>query len=291
MITKEVKTYDFNKPEKISKDQLRNLQILHENFARITTVDWSAMLRSVVQVKLVNVSQAVFSEVSASWAEFSCIGVLDISPLTGNMVVFISPDFIFALVDRLLGGQGRKPNKIREFTDLEQMLIRRLFNVLLQAVRETWHALIKLDPKVEEIETNAQFIQSFSPNESVLLCEYTAQFNDVEGKIDSVVSFISLEELLPKLSAEHMMKMGVAGGGRIGEKGVMDIEMPLIVGFPGFVLGLQQILSLKKGDIIDTRVPVQDKVMVWINNKPIFKGKLGRCDDKLAVKVLDRVVF
>ncbi len=290
MVTKEVKTYDFNKPEKISKDQLRNLQILHENFARIATVEWSAMLRSVVQVRLVNVSQAVFNEVSAVWSEFSCIGVLDIAPLTGNMVVFISPDFIFALVDRLLGGQGRKPNKVREFTELEQMLIRRLFNVLLQAVRETWHALIKLNPKVEEVETNAQFIQSFSPNESVLLCEYTAQFNDVEGKIDTVVSFISLEELLPKLSAEHMMKMGVSGEGRIGEKGVMDIEMPLIAGFPGFVLGLQQVLSLKEGDIIDTRLPIQDKVMVWLNNKPLFKGKLGLFDDKLAVKVLERVI-
>ena len=286
LITKEIKTYDFNKPEKVSKDQLRNLQILHENFARIATVEWSAMLRSVVQVRLEDVAQSIFSEVVSNWEGFSCIGVVNISPLEGNMVVFISPEFIFSLVDRLLGGQGRKPLKIREFTDLEQMLIKRLFGVILQATKETWHSLINIRPELDEIETNAQFIQSFSPNEPVLLCNYSAQFNDVNGRISTVISFISLEELLPKLSAEHMLKMGVGSKGKLGEERVKDINIPLMAGF-SFILGLRQVSALKIGDIIDTRSPVEDKVNVWANNKVLFKGKLGKKDDKIAVKIID----
>ncbi len=286
-ITKEVKTYDFNKPEKVSKDQLRNLQILYENFSRVATVEWSAMLRTVVQVNLQRVSQGIYNEVISSWSGPCCIGVLGISPLEGELLVYVSPEFIFALIDRLLGGQGRVPPKLREFTELEVMLIRRLFGVVIESVKEVWHSLITLEPSLEEIETNPQFVQAFSPNEPVLTCEYNALIGDVTGKINLVISFISLEELLPRLSAQHMLKQGVEKTGKIGEKRLEDILVAIKGCFPSFLLSLSQIRKLKVGDIIDVHCPVYDKIDLWVNNKVIFKGILGKKDKKYAVKITD----
>ncbi len=287
LVSKEVKTYDFHKPEKVSKDQLRNLQILHENFARVTTVEWSAMLRTVVQVRLNSVAQALFSEVLSEWSVPSCIAVLNIPPLDGNLVVYVSPEFMFALIDRLLGGQGRPPTKIREFTELEMVLLKRLFKVVLEAVKETWHSLVVLNPSIEEIETNPQFIQAFSPNEPILHCNYVAQFGEVNGRIDLVISFISLEELLPKLSAQHMLRASAGDVRKLGQERVSDVDVPIMARFPVINLSLSQVRSLKIGDILDTRCPVEDKVDLWVNNKVLFRGKLGRKEKKRAVKIMD----
>ncbi len=291
MITKEVKTYDFNKPEKISKDQLRNLQILHENFSRVATVEWSAMLRTVVQVRLESVSQTPFGEVMAGWSVPSCIGIWDIPPLEGQMVVCVSPEFMFSLIDRLLGGQGRGAPKIRDFTELELVLIRRLFKVVSGAIKEVWHSLVNLEPNLAEIESNPQFVQSFSPNEPVLFCDYSAVIGDVTGKISLVVSFISLEELLPKLSAQHMLRARAKGEERLGEERVRDVDVPLVVTFPPIQLSLSQVRRLKPGDVIDVRTPVSDKVHVQVNDRLLFKGILGRVEKKRAVKLVSVVTY
>ncbi len=291
MITKEVKTYDFNKPEKISKDQLRNLQILHENFSRVATVEWSAMLRTVVQVRLESVSQTPFGEVMAGWSVPSCIGIWDIPPLEGQMVVYVSPEFMFSLIDRLLGGQGRGAPKIRDFTELELVLIRRLFRVVSGAIKEVWHSLVNLEPNLVEIESNPQFVQSFSPNEPVLFCDYSAVIGDVSGKISLVVSFISLEELLPKLSAQHMLRARAKGEARLGEERVKDVDVPLVVTFPPIQLALSQVKRLKPGDVIDVRTPVSDKVHVQVNDRLLFKGVLGRVEKKRAVKLVSVVTY
>jgi len=289
LISKEVRTYDFHKPEKVSKDQLRNLQILHENFARLATVEWSAMLRTVVQVRLNSVAQMLFNEVLSEWSIPSCIGVINIPPLDGNAVVYVSPEFMFALIDRLLGGQGRVPTKIREFSELEMVLLRKLFKVILEGIREVWHSLIVLNPSIEEMETNPQFIQAFSPNEPILHCNYIAQFGEVNGRIDLVMSFISLEELLPKLSVQHMLRVDAGEVMKLGQDRISDIKISLISTFPVINLSLSQIRSLKVGDLLDTRCPVQDKVDVWVNNKILFRGKLGRRDRRRAVKIENTV--
>ncbi len=288
LVSRSVRTYDFHKPEKVSKDQLRNLQLLHENFARITTVEWSAMLRTVVQVRLNSVSQGLFNEILSQWSIPSCIGVLNIPPLQGNLVVYISPEFMFALIDRLLGGQGRTPAEIREFTDLEIVLVKRLFRVVLEAVKEVWHSVIALNPSLEEVETSPQFVQAFSPTEPVLHADYTSHFGEVRGKIDLVMSFISLEELLPKLSAQHILRAR-GGGNRLGKDKIAEVDLPLVVAFPVIALSLSQVKKLKAGDILDTRCPVEDKVDVWVRNKVLFRGKLGRKGNKKAVKI-DQIV-
>jgi len=285
LISKEVRTYDFHKPEKVSKDQLRNLQILHENFARFTTVEWSAMLRTVVQVRLNSVSQMLFNEVISEWNVPSCIGVIDIPPLDGNVVVYVSPEFMFALIDRLLGGQGRVPPKIREFSELEMVLLRRLFKVILGGISETWHSIIALTPSLESIETNPQFIQDFSPNDPILHCSYITQFGEVNGRIDLVMSFISLEEVLPKLSVQHMLKADVEAVTRLGVDRISGVRLPLIAKFPVLTLSLSQVRALKVGDLIDTRCPVEDKLDLWVNNKIIFRGKLGKKNKKRAIKI------
>ncbi len=286
-VSKEVKTYDFHRPEKVSKDQLRNLQILHENFARVVTVELSAMLRTVLTVRLESVSQELFNEAIEDWMSPGCIGVLEIPPLEGTMIVYISPELVFGLIDRLLGGSGKAVTLNREFTELEIVLIRKLFKVIELGVKETWHSLISLSPKLEEVEVNPQFVQIFSPNEPVLRCVYTGTLQDISGQIVLVMSFISLEELLPKLSAQHMLRLGVGGAGKLGEDRVKDVNVIFRVCFPSFLLGLKTIEEFLPGVIINTGLPVQDKVDVWVSDKVIFKGKVGRLGRKLAVRLLD----
>ncbi len=284
-ISKEVKAYDFTKPERISKDQMRNVQLLHENFTRSVTVELSALLRAVLNISLLDVSQMIYSEMVGEWSDPDCIAIIDAPPLEGNMVIEISPEFLFAAIDRLLGGDGRSQAKVREFSEIERVLLKRVFKRILDGVKDIWHTLIKLEPKLIEIEENPQFVQVFSPNEVLLRVKYMCKMGDVEGHISIGVPFIMLEPLMPKLGAQYMLRASQGQGSKMSKEHVNDMDMVLSAQFPSIIMGLSQFMALRPGHIIDLRIPVQDRIYLVANNRKLFKGKLGRQRNSLAVKI------
>src|SRR5215467_7002020 len=168
-----VTPYDFKRPERVGKEQMRALQSLHEGFGRNFGAALSALLRSIVEVKLTSVDQLTYSEFVFSLENPSCFNLLRAEPLEGNLILDVNPSILYPIIDRLLGG-GREmgPLARRPLTEIELRLVSRITNLFLDELKRAWENVLKLDLAVVRVESNPQLVQIVPPNEVVILISF-----------------------------------------------------------------------------------------------------------------------
>lgn len=164
-----ITAYDFRRPEKFSKEQIRTLSIIHETFCHIAETSLSERLRTTVEMKLTIVDQMTYEEFVQSLSVPSTIGVVNMDPLRGMAVLDIEPSPTTAIFDRLLGGKGEGLPTNRELSEVECGLIEGVYIQLLGALRESWTPVIDLRPRLAQIETMPQYAQIVPPTEMVVL--------------------------------------------------------------------------------------------------------------------------
>ncbi|MBC7240081.1 MAG: flagellar motor switch protein FliM, partial [Chloroflexi bacterium] len=182
--TRKIKVYDFRRPDKFSKDQIRGLQMIHESFARILTTNLSARVRSVVQMKVVSVDQVTYEEFTRSLFNPTVLVLFSLEPLEGTSVLEINPALMFSIIDRLLGGRGEPLKKPRELTDIEITVVKRLIDDFLLALQEAWGHIVELRLKVEGLENNPQFVQVAPPNDMTAVVTIDTKIGEVEGMMN-----------------------------------------------------------------------------------------------------------
>ena len=167
--TRKIKIYDFKRPDKFSKEQIRTVSIMHETFARLTTTSLSAQLRSMVHVHVASVDQLTYEEFIRSIPTPTTLAVINMDPLKGNAILEIDPAITFSMIDRLFGGTGQGTKVQRDLTDIEQSVMEGIIVRILANMREAWTQVIDLRPRLGQIETNPQFAQIVPPSEMVVL--------------------------------------------------------------------------------------------------------------------------
>ena len=156
---KQVKNYDFARPSKFSKEHLRTLEIIFEHFGRLLSTNLPAYLRKTVNVEVVNSEVVIYSEFSNALSNPVLLGVVGMQPLSGNIIMEMASNLGFAIVDRLLGGAGNALDKERDFSEIELTILERIFTVCVNQLQEPWENVVKVNPRLERIETNSQFAQ------------------------------------------------------------------------------------------------------------------------------------
>lgn len=199
---KKVKVYDFKRPDKFSKDQIRTLYMLHENFARLLNTYLSTNLRTLVNISVASVEQLAYEEFIRSLSNPSVIGIFNMSPLKGNVIFEINPNIAFSIIDRLFGGEGTVINKIRTLTDIEETIIRKVITKSLDNLQEAWRHVVNTEPRLEVIETNPQFTQIVPPNDMVVIVTLQTQIGQVEGLINICIPYLVLEPI--KIGRAHV---------------------------------------------------------------------------------------
>ncbi|HTU25052.1 MAG TPA: flagellar motor switch protein FliM, partial [Pirellulales bacterium] len=204
-----VSPYDFKRPERVGKEQMRALQTLHEGFGRNFSAALSALLRSIVEVKLTSVDQLTYSEFVFSLENPTCFNLLRAAPLEGNLILDINPSIVYPIIDRLLGG-GREsaPLARRPLTEIELRLVSRITNLFLAELKHAWSNVLDLDLSVERVESNPQLVQIVPPNEVVVLISFELTLGDLRGMMNLCIPFNSLERIGTKLSSNSWITYG-----------------------------------------------------------------------------------
>src|ERR1039458_9683207 len=205
---RKIKTYDFNRPNRFSKDPMRTLQMLHEIFSRGFTASVAAYLRTVAEIKVVSVTQLPFREYTMSLPRPDCIFVLKMEPLDGSFLLEINPELVLTLIDRILGGPGKAPTASRELTLIEQSVIEKILNRGMEALQEAWLKVGHFQPKLTGYETTAQFVQIVAPSEITAVIEFEVKINDVTGKMSMCIPYVVLEPIIGDLSAQKWVTVG-----------------------------------------------------------------------------------
>lgn len=196
---RKVKIYDFRRPDKFSREQIRTLQMIHETFARLAATTLSARLRSQVSVHVASVDQLTFEEFIRSIPNPATMAVINMDPLAGSAVMELVPVISFVIIDRLFGGQGEVMKLNRELTDIEMSVMEGVIVQLLGGLRESWSLLLDLRPRLGNIETNPNFAQIVPPNDMVVLITLETKVGEVEGMSNLCIPYITIEPLLEKL--------------------------------------------------------------------------------------------
>lgn len=288
-----IRQYDFKRALRFSKDQIRSLTRIHENFARLLTTHYSTMLRTYVHIEVASVDQLPFEEFIRSVATSTIVGVFSAEPLKGRYLYEIHPSVAYAMLDRFLGGPGRTNGGMFKWTEIEQSIIERLLRRSREAMRESWQQMVEIDPELEEVETNPQFLQIVSPNEIVAVITFTAKVGEGSGMINLCIPHMMLEPLMSKLSAHHMLsKAQKELSPREREellKRIHKSEVPLRVMLGEATLTLRELVELSPGDVIRLGTARDAPLPVFIDHRPKFLARPGKVKKRLAV-IIERIL-
>jgi len=194
------KIYDFKRPDKFSKEQIRTISMMHDTFSRLTTTTLTAQLRSKVQVFVASVDQLTYEEFLRTLPIPTTLAIINMEPLKGNAILEIDPAITFTMVDRLFGGPGDGHKFSHELTDIETALMEGVIVRLLENVREAWKEVLDLRPRLHQIYTNPQSAQIVPATDMVVLVTLEASVCDVEGMINICFPYLTIEPIIDKLS-------------------------------------------------------------------------------------------
>ena len=205
-VEKKVKVYDFKRALRFSKDQIRSLTRIHENFARLLTTFFSAQLRTYVQISVAPADQIPYEEFIRSIPKMTILNVYEVPPLDGRIIMEVNPNIAYTMMDRVLGGRGISVNKVENLTEIETRIMSNLFEKAFENLQEAWSTIVDIEPIMTDFEVNPQFLQLVSPNDTVVVISLNTQIGETSGMINICIPHVVLEPIIPKLSAHYWMQ-------------------------------------------------------------------------------------
>lgn len=288
-----VRVYDFKRALRFSKDQVRSLSRIHENYARLLTTYFSAQLRTYVNISVASVDQIPYEEFIRSVPKMTILNMYSLAPLEGRILMEVNPNIAYGMLDRILGGKGNSVNKVENLTEIETMLMSQLFEKATVNLQEAWSSLIEIDPVLEDFEVNPQFLQMVSPNETVVVVSLNTTIGETSGMINICIPHIVLEPIIPKLSVHYWMQTATkkrdpeAYEKLSNNIQTANVEAKTLLGNTN--ISIQQLLNLGTDDIIGLNQPIDHPLTLAINDEPKFYVQPGKFKNKLSVQVLEEI--
>lgn len=286
---KQVKDYDFKRPAKFSKEHLRTLEIIYEHYGRLLSTNLPVYLRKNIQVSVASSETVTFSEFTNALSNPVILGIVDFRPLAGNIIIELSPNLGFAMIDRMLGGQGIPLEKSRDFSEIEMTILQKLMVVCMQLMREPWRNVIDVNPMMERIETNAQFAQVIAPSDMIAIVSLNVKIGDAEGFMNICLPYFTLEDVMDKLNTKYwfstMQKDDKVDYEEHIESLIKRIDVPIKAVLGKSQVSVSDFLSLQVGDIIRLDTRVDSEMEVFVGNIKKFTALPGSNKDQYAVRV------
>ncbi|WP_042223763.1 flagellar motor switch protein FliM [Oceanobacillus manasiensis] len=290
---KKVRIYDFKRALRFSKDQIRSISRIHENYARMLTTFFSAQLRTYVNINVASVDQIPYEEFIRSVPKMTVLNTYSVAPLDGRIVMEINPNIAYALLDRILGGKGYSANKVDNLTEIETILMSQTFEKAIVNLQEAWSSIVEIDPVMEEFEVNPQFLQMVSPNETVVVVSLNTAIGDTSGLINICIPHIVLEPIISKLSVHYWMQTSTkerddeAYSKLSTNLETAKVEAKTLLGTTN--INIEQFLNLKPNDVIGLDQTIEDPLILEVNDKPKFYVQPGKKKNKLSVQIMEEI--
>lgn len=286
---KQVKDYDFKRPVKFSKEHLRTLEIIFEHYGRLLSTNLPVYLRKNVQVSVTSSETVTFSEFSNALSNPVILSIVNFAPLTGNIIMELSLNVGFAIIDRMLGGQGTTLEKPREFSEIEMAILEKILVVCMQLLREPWKNVVEISPVLDRIETNPQFAQIIAPSDMIAIVTLNIRIGDVDGLMNICLPYFTLEPIMDNLNTKFwystMQENSDEDYQEHLEALVKRVSVPLRAILGTSSVSVNDFMNLQMGDIIRLDSEVGSDLTVYVGNIKKFAAVPGSSKDKFAVQV------
>jgi len=289
--SKKAQVYDFRRPDRIAKDQLRAIHLLHENFARNLASSLSAYLRAYVAVNLVSVEQLSFVEFTQILPSPTSLIALGMKPYDGNAVLEINPTLVFPILEMLLGGSGKTVKIVREVTEIEQSILEGLLRIILNDLRSAWGAVASIQFSIEAHETEPQLLQILAPNEAVVAISMEVRIGEASGMMNIGIPSIVVKMLRQKFDQQWSVRKTQATEEeharvlRLIQSSLIRLDARL----QGPTVGVQALLDMKDGDVLVFDYPTDRSLDFTVNGRLKYHGEVVVTGRKRAFQVQQMV--
>lgn len=289
--------YDFKRPERVSKEQMRAFQALHEGFSREFGAALSGMLRAIVEVKLISVDQLTYSEFVFSLENPTCFNLLESNELDGHLILDLNPSIIFPIIDRLLGGGKQAasyefPN--RPLTEIELQLVSRITALAIQGLQNSWANIAKLKLRVSQVESNPQLVQIVPPNEVVVLISFEISMGESRGIMNLCIPFNTIEPLSGKLTSDSWSaysRKQLDSRQKLNlETGLGQAAVRIVVHLARTQITTGELAGLEVGDVIMTETGAAAAAQLLVEGTPMFEAFPGTLKGHKAIRVGKQLV-
>ena len=290
---REAKFYDFARPSKINKEQLRSLHGIHDSYSRLLSSFLTGYLRTTVNIEVASAEQVTYSEFNSLLVNPVILCFFQPTPLKGTVVLEISSAIGYAIIDRILGGPGSEVKISRDFSDIEKILLEKVTHQMLSFVTEAWDSTEKIKPLFEKIETNSQFAQIIPPSEMTALITLSIKIGTVEGLMNFCIPHSVLEPILEKLNTRFKFNMDVQLEEEVFsdkiEKNIETTRIPIRANVGKAYINVSDFVHLQVGDIIPLDSFVSSDMNIMVGDMLKYKAKPGISRGKNAVQITSLV--
>jgi flagellar motor switch protein FliM len=289
--SKRAAPFDFRRPDRIAKSQLRAIHQLHDNFVRNLVSSLSAYLRSYLIINLVSVEQLSYSEFLECLPSPTCIASLSLKPYDGNAVLELNSSLIFPILEILLGGDGKLQfNSQREITEIEQVLLDGLFRLILRDLREAWKFVTQIDFAIDTVETEPQFLQILAPTEAVVAVAIEIRIGDSIGMMNIAMPSIIIKMMRQKFDQQWSLRKSASTDAE--QSRVLDLirtsALRSEVVLTGPHLLLKDLMNLEQADIVSFEYPTSRPLDLVLNGEKKYRGEIVNAGRRAAFRVTDR---
>lgn len=291
---KEIIPFDFRLPNRISKNQLRTMRNIHENFAESLSSFLVSKLQTIVNINVTSVDQIYYSEYVLSVPNPACLFTFELEDTDIKGILELSPELAITLVERLLGGEGNGLKQNNIITPIEQKIIGVVVERIMQDLRKSWQMIDEYEFKVDRFEPDVDFAQITSPSESVLLVSLEIGFGDKSFLMNICFATYAFDTILAKLSSQKLSSIrpakykGTTSHEIISNK-IYEATVPLVFEFGSAQITMNDLMQLKKGDIVKLNTKLSDEVCAKLEDRKMFYGKIGVSNNKKAIKITHKI--
>lgn len=287
---KPVKNYDFARPSKFSKEHLRTLEIIFEHYGRLLSTNLPVYLRKSVQVEVMDSEAVTYSEFSNALSNPVLLGVVDMAPLNGNIIIGVASKLGYSIVDRMLGGVGAPLEKSRDFSEIELLILERIMVVCVELLSDPWQNVVKIHPRLERIETNSQFAQIISPQEMTAIVTINLKIGDVEGLMNICLPYATLEDVIDKLNIKFWYSTMQSRDDGTNYDGIIETliskaEIPIKAILGESSMSVAEFVNLQPGDLIKLDSDIEQELTVYVGNIKKFMALPGSSNDNYAIRI------
>lgn len=290
---KAANVYDFKHPNRVSKDQLRTLQTIHETFAKTFNAYLAVRLRTIVDINLISVDQLQYSEFILSISDPSCIYIFRVEELNGVAILELSPNLVLYIVDRLFGGKGQSTEEARAITTIEQTIMKKIIEKAMEILSTAWQQVAPLTFILEGFESNPDVVQIAPPGETVITISLEIKIQDTSSLMNICFPYLILEDIISKLNVQHFISMAKKD---VSEEQTQTIDerlrfssLPIIAYLGRIEIAVRDLTNLKIGDVIRLNNKVDDLLEITVGGNKKFLARPGVKGKKKAIKIVRNV--
>jgi len=281
--------YDFARPQKINKEQQRTLEIMYDSYSRALASFLSGYLRTAVTIEVISAEQVTFNEFSNALSNPCILSIVEFSPLKGSIILEISANIGYAIIDRILGGPGTGIKRMRDFSEIEKILLERFIAHMMAPLPEAWANVAPIRPRLERIETNTQFAQLVAPTDMTALVTISIKVGAVEGLMNFCLPIAVIEPVLDRLYTRYWFSSNAAGDDADFAEDLQhkietaNINVSAVIGRTRIMVS--DFVNLTVGDYIPLDSYVTSDLEIFVGPLRKFLGKPGTSRGKNAIQI------